>query len=192
MADDKASQGKAPETVPVADLLAQKNRAKKAEDALKAKEQELAQALSKNKKLEADLKVAKTDVEDDEEVKKIRASLIEEFDKLKAEQETHQKDLTSFTEREKKVRASELVAQAKTQYGVDIKVEDIIGSDNMDAEVNRHCLDTLAKQKAETPPAGSVYESGSGGIAKKGIPDMSDKEFADYVAKQTKEALSKK
>ncbi len=191
MVENKAS-GENPQTVPIADLLAQKNKVKKLEDALKAKEAEFAQTQGNIKKLEAELKVAKASGEDDEEIKKIKQSLIEEFDKLRAEQEKHQKDLTSFTEREKKVRASELVAQAKTQYGVDLKVDDIVESENPELRVKEICLEALAKQKAETPPAGSVYESGTGGITKKQPKDMSDKEFSEYLTKQKNEALSKK
>lgn len=169
-----------PKMVRESDLMAQKAKADKFEKELATIKGQLTQAQS-------ELKIAKMNGEDSEEVKKVKEYL-EERDKEVSKREGElNKSLASLEEREKESRVLALA----TEFGVDI--ESIRGTENPREKALELKLERLAKEKKEIPksPEENVFEKGAGGLAKKSILDMSDKEFKDLEASMKKEALSK-
>lgn len=147
---------------------------------------ELAKTKSELSKAQSDLKIAKTDVDDDEEVKKVRAMLVEEADELRKKREVLEKDLSSFQEREREVTAKELASK----YGID--ADALKDSEDMEKEALRLKLEKLSGEGKEPPPESSVYEREHPSIAKKGAWDLSDEEFNKQWDAKNREALSRK
>lgn len=172
-------------TVKASDLFALKEGARKRESQLKAELEEVRGALAD---ANAALKVAKVNVEDDEETAKVRTYLLEQHKELERERKKLEKDLASHKEREREVRAKELASK----YGVDI--ESISTEEDMEKEAYRLYAERLAKEKEElekkTPE--SVYESSPGGTVKVQPKDMPTADFDKYYERLKKEALLKR
>ena len=189
MADDKkpALSDKDAKTVPLADLMAQKRKVEKLEAELGKVTGELNTANSSLAQTKTALKVAKVSEVDDEEVTKIKKSLLDDDDRVRAEREKLDKDLASLKKRELEVVAKEFA----TKY--EVKVEDISGEETIEGmkikALELHA-EQLAKAKEETPEKESVFESGAGGLFKKKVADMDKKEFDQSWDKQKQEALA--
>jgi len=172
--------------VPIADLLAQKSKVKKLEE-------ELAEIKSKFNAVSAELEVAKANVEDDEEVKKVRAYLINQAKEIEEKRTQLDKDLASFKEREREVVAMELASK----YEVD--KDAILAGDDIEKTALSLYAERLAKEKEEltkkseeSSSSESVYESGAPSIVKKQPKDMTDEEFDAYEKRLREEALSQR
>ena len=170
----------APKMVREQDLMAQKKAKEKALE-------ELAEEKRKTARLEHELKVAKTDAEDEDEVLAIKEALKNQFDEIQQERAKFQTELTAF-EGEKK--ASRLQALA-SEHGVEI--DSIKDAEDPEKEALRLKLERIAGKMAEAPSPESVVEHApAGGIIKKMPLDMSDKEFADYETQKKAEYYKKK
>lgn len=176
-----STEGK-PKMVLESDLIAAKRGAAGREKQLK---EELAEARSAAAKVEAELRVAKLDADDDAEVKAVREYLIKQADEVAANRAKLEKDLGSFQEREGEARVQALA----TQYGV--AVELIKEAEDPEKEALKLYAERLAKEKAEAAPE-SIVETGESVTTKKSVWDMTDEEFDKDVAQKEREALSKK
>ena len=189
MVDKPTLSDKDVKTVPMADFMAQKRKAEKLEAELEKRTGERDSALSSLAQVKTELKVAKVSEVDDDEVVKVKKSLLEEDERIRAGKEKFDKDLASLKKRELEVEAKVFA----TKYGV--KVEDISGEETIEAmkikALELHA-EQLVKAKEETPEPESVFESGAGGLFKKKVADMDNKEFDQAWDKQKQEALSKK
>ena len=168
-----------------ADLIALKKGSIEREKRLKEELATIKEELAQSK---AELKITQTDVEDEEEVKTVKKYLLEQEKKIRAEKTKLEEDLTSFKERERGVRASELA----TKYGIDR--ETILAEEDIETTSLNLYAERLAKENEElkTKTSESIYESGTPGIVKKGVWDKTDEEFQADVAKQRREALTRK
>lgn len=176
-----------PKTVPESAIISLRESTTKEIRRLK---EELATTRTELSKSTSELKIAKVNMEDDEEVKKVRDYLLDREEELNKRKATLEEDLTSFTERERGVRAKELA----TKYGVD--VESISGEEDPEKKALELYAERLAQEKQalveKQVSAESVFESGPGGTIKVQPKDMSDADFDKHVKKLHDEALSKK
>jgi len=173
------------ETVPKKDLITFKEASKNREEKLKAEieklQNSLADEVSKVKMLDEQLKTAKVNLEDDADVKELRAAF-EAKDKELAERERQiEKERTSLDKERKEVRATKLVTEYSGK-GLAITEEDLADVQDMDAFVKDKYLEFLAKQNEELKtkppenPAESVFEGREGGVVTKPFADMSREE----------------
>ena len=171
------------QTVPLSELIAAKDKIKKLLSDLESERKVRAD-------VEAQLKVAKVNGEDDEEIKKVRQGLLDEWDKLKADKDKLDEDSTSFKEREKIFTVSQLASK----YGVE--VDAISDKDDPEKEALKLYAEKLTKEK-EVPKPG-VYDASSPAVARVDISKINvatpegRKQFADIEAQMKEEALSKK
>lgn len=159
---DKSNQEK---TVPLSQLMALKEKEKKTRA-------ELEEAKTSNAKLTSELKIAKTDIDDDEEVKGVRKFLVDEDTRIKEAATKLDKDTATFNERAKE---SQVKAWA-SEHGV--KEEDIVDAEDPEKEALRLKAERLTEEK-KAP--GSVFESGGGGVAGVQPKDMTDEAFEKHV-----------
>ncbi len=177
-----------PKMVRESDLVAVKKR----EDKLK---EELARVTSKITQLEddktgiaAELKIAKTDASDEDEVVRVREALIAQHDEnkksLKSDRDKFTEELTSFNKREKEGRVQELASKFK------VDVEAIQEADDPEKRAMELQLERLTSGN-ENSPEDIVDTSGGGGVVKKSIPNMTDEEFAAYEKQELAKAYEK-
>ena len=159
---DKPVQPKEAKMVPEKDLLAVAAR----RDKYKA---ELAEKDSLVAKLQAELRVAKLNVEDDEEIKAVKEYLLGLADSIDQREKKHSKDLADFEEREKDSRVKALAEE----YGVDLDV--IKDAEDPEKEALR-IVARQAKENKEKAPE-SVVDLSPSVTTKKNVWDMSDDEF---------------
>jgi len=193
MPDEK---NKAPQTVPIADLMKLKTKLEKTEKERDEALGKIPDYESQIRKLSADLKTATTNLQDDDEVKQVREYLTQENEEIEKKLKKYNEDITALSGRERKARAKELVMEYKSK-GLDLKDEDLLGAENMEDWVKSQHLEFLAKEneklKAQSHnPAETVFDGAEGAVVKKQPKDMSDAEFATYVKQQTQEALARK
>lgn len=200
--DKKPAQGQKPQPkmVPESDLIAVKKSLKSENDKLK---EELATIKSQFIESQAELEMANTNVEDDAEVKQVKAYLLGERKKLEKEKaefgkekSKYQEDLTSYQEREKESRVKALASE----HGVELDA--IKDAEDPEKEALRLKAERLTKEKEEiekkTPE--SVFEASQTGIVKKQPKDMDTtpptggglSEFDRFWESKKKEALSVK
>ena len=197
---EKPAQGQKPQPKMVheSDLIAVKKSMKSENDKLK---EELAKIKSQYAETQAELEMAHTNVEDDEEVKQVKAYLLglkkevlvakAEFEKEKSK---YQEDLTAFQEREKESRVKTLASE----YGVELDA--IKDAEDPEKEALRIKAERLTKEIEEKKTPESVYEASQTGIVKKQPKDMETtppstgglSEFDRYWEAKKKEALSVK
>ena len=178
--------------VPLADFLALKKGSADREKKLKG---QLDEALEQVSGLQSQLDIAKVDVDDDADVKVVRQDLLKRDKELRDGRAKHEKDLTAFAEREKVVKAKELVADYKAR-GVELDLDTLLGEEDME----RKALDQFASHLAEenlslktkepVKPT-SFFESTMISSSKKQPKDMTDDEFKQFVKEETTKALSK-
>ena len=193
MPDEK---DKKPQVVPIADLMKLKTKLEKVE---KEREDALAKVSdfeSQVRKLNADLKTATTNLEDDDEVKQVREFLMKENETLEQKlKDIETKGKALFT-RERGARAKELITDYKSK-GLVLKEEDVLSAEDIDDYAKSQHLEFLAKEnerlKAQpSNPAESIFEGGEGSMVKKQPKDMTSAEFATHLKNLQTEALSKK
>ena len=182
-----------------ADLIAVKKGAIEREKRLREQIEDLNRRVvdseSRQRQAESQLKIAKTNLDDDVEVKSVREYLLSEDARLKQERQKYQDDLTSFDKRERGVRAKELHMDLQSK-GVEIDLDSLLGAEDMEGESHRIFTEFLVKQNEElkkgkgTSPAESVFESGAGASTKKQPKDMTTPEFAEHVRTLKQMALS--
>lgn len=166
--------------IPETDLIALREGSKSRER--KWKEQ-LEEATRKIEDLTAREKVARLSAEDDEDVKAVKKYLLDKEEEIDKSRAKHEKELASFQERERGVRAKELAADYK-QRGVEIDPESLLSSEDMERVALDRYSEFLAEEnkklKETKTPAPSVFESTPAGTSKKMPKDMTDEEFAEF------------
>ena len=176
-----ANPAKGGKTVPEKDLIAVKMREKALKDELAGYKSRLAET-------EAELEARATNMDDDDEVRKVREHLISENKKLANERASLDKDKASLSEERKEARVKTLASE----YGVEL--DDIKDAEDPEKEALRLVNERLTKEKADqaTKTPESVYESSGGGAVKTNIKDMSDEEFMKYSDAKIQEASLKR
>ena len=158
--------------VPLDDFLAFKNASREREKKLKGQLEERDSQISK---LQTDLSVSQVDMDDDDAVKSVRAMLKEENKALETSREKYSKDVTSLSERERKVRAMELAAEYG-QRGVSIDYETLLEEEDMEKSVLTQYAEFLAeKEKKLVTPSEpkSIFETGPvSPVSAKAISDI--------------------
>ena len=158
--------------VPLDDFLAFKNASREREKKLKGQLEERDSQISK---LQTDLSVSQVDMDDDDAVKSVRAMLKEENKALETNREKYNKDVTSLSERERKVRAMELAAEYG-QRGVSIDYETLLEEEDMEKSVLTQYAEFLAeKEKKLVSPSElkSIFETGPvSPVSAKAIADI--------------------
>ena len=155
---------------------------------LEKAEKELSQLRTQNAQLNSELRIAKSNLDDEGDVKAVRAQLVEEADKLdKMRAELEQRE-TGVKEKE---RASQLQTLVST-YEVDI--EQLQHADDPEKEALRLYAKRLKEEKENKSPGLSpedvVERASVSTLPKKSVIDMSKEEFGNYE-KQLKVAASK-
>lgn len=186
----ESPEKESPKGIPGSEFKAFKEGAIRREKKLKEQlEERDAQIAS----LQGELRIAKMDVDDADDVKAVKAHLLERESEVNKKLQQHQKDLTSIAEREKKVRAQELAAEYK-EKGLTVDVESLLSAEDMDRFTLDRYAEFLAeenKKLKEKSPESRVFETGAVSVSRKQPKDMTDEEFADY-AKELKKAYSNK
>ena len=150
MAEDKM--------VKEADLIAFKKSAESREKKFKQELEELnkrvADAEAGRRQVESQLKITKVDLEDDEEVKKVREFLLNEDKRIENEAKKLQERLDSFTKRERGVMAKELAFEMKSK-GVELKEEALLEAEDMKAKAAEVYTEFLVQQNENLKRQGS-------------------------------------
>lgn len=173
-------------TVPASDLFAVKKQAEKLQEELANTKAELAD-------IKAELEIAHTDVEDSDEVARVKQYLLglekqvnAKVRDVEAREAKLKEDLASYEERDKESRVQALASEHQ------VEVDAIKDAEDPEKEALRLVNERLAKEKLElegkTPE--SVFETVGGGVIKKKIADMNDAEFAQKEKELKAEALS--
>ncbi len=180
---DTVEAPKKPDTkmIPETDLIALREGSKSRERKLK---EQLEEANRKVEDLTAREKVARlSGVDDDDDVKAVKKYLLEQEEEINKSRAKHEKEVASFQEREKGVRAKELVAEYK-QRGVEIDVEALLNSEDMErVSLDRYSVflaEENKKLKETKTPEPRVFESISAGTSRKMPKDMTNEEFAEF------------
>ena len=191
MTTDAASKEKqGQKMVPLAELVAQRQKSRQRETELKSQLQERDTRISG---LEDELKVVGVDVEDDEKLKNVRAYLVDREKKLAKEKADHDKKVTSLEAREREATVKELAAEFRAK-GVEVDAETLMDEDDprlkcMELYAAHLEQKTAQEEKEETP---QVFETGPQGVTKKMPADMTDEEFAEHEKTLKAEHYSKR
>ena len=177
------ASGNKPESSWKTDFFSYKEASLKREKKLK---EELAESKQRGAELEAELKIAKTDTEDEGEISEVKKALLKRDAELNEKDRKLAKDLASIEEREKEVRVKTLASEYQ------VEIDAIKDAEDPEKEALRIVAKRLTKEKEETPAPESVFESKTPGGVKVPIKDMPDTEFDAVWEKQKREALSKK
>ncbi len=165
--------------VPLSDFVTFKKAAEGREKKLKAQLEEKAKEVEK---AAGELRITKMNANDDEEVKTVKNYLLQKEQELRELEAAHSKRGTDLTERERKVKAKELVTDYKGR-GVELDVETLLSEDDMDVYAMSKFSEHLAeveKRVKETPPSRAVYESTLASTNRKMPKDMNDAELEAY------------
>lgn len=181
--------------VPERDLIAVKERLKKAEDTISSLRKQHSEATLAAETYKRQLETSKVDLQDDDEMKEVRKYLLEHEENLvKKERELSDRE-TAALERERKSHAKELVSEYKGR-GLELSEEELLNAEDMDGFVKDAHADFLAKEneRLKANPSGpeSVFDQGSGAVVKKEPKDMTDAEFTAYYSNLEKATLSKR
>ena len=185
-----------PTTVPIGDLLKLKDKADILQKKLHQAEDKIITLETSNSQYEAQLKTAKANLEDDDEVKEVRAYLLKMDEDLAKKGEEIKRNGIAHTTRERAVRAKELKLDYKSK-GLELEEEALIGAEDMEKFVTDRYVEFQAKEieglkKNPSNPSETVFESGAGSVVKKSPMQMTDQEFEKHWQGQKAEALSKK
>ncbi len=180
MADAVEAKKPDQKMVPETDLIALREGSKSREKRLKA---ELDEAQRKIEELSDKERIARLNGVDDDEVKAVKKYLLEEEDRVNKLRAKHEKDVASYQERERGVRARELAAEYK-QRGVEVDLDNLLNSEDMEKVALDRYAAFLAEEnkrlKETKPPEPSVFESTPAGTSKKMPKNMTDEEFAEF------------
>ena len=179
-------------TVPERDVIALKEILKGKE---KKWESEKTQFNSRIGQLENELKIAKANGEDTDEVGLVKKHLLDQAEQVNKDRTKLDEDLNSYKLKEREFRARQIAHDLKSR-GVEIEVESLLNEENMDAKSKDLLVEHLAKEneslkKTPSTPE-SVFESGSGGVTKKQPKDMTNEEFAAFEKSLHRQVLSRK
>ena len=173
MPDKGSDQKVAPKMVRESDLLAVKSQLKGFKDQLSSKDAEIV-------RLTSELKAAKVNLEDDDEVKDVRKWLIDraaELDERQSEQEKIKQDIE---EREASFKGKErgsLVQTLASKYGIEIDA--IKDADDPEKEALRLVVEREAGE-IKTPAEKTFETTPAGGRVKKDVWKMKPDEFQEY------------
>ena len=192
MAEDKPAQ---PKMIPESDLIAFKEATKKREERLKT---ELDSLKGQVQSLNSELEVAKAAAGSDEEVEKVKAHLLQKAKELDMRGKDYDKNVATLTDREKKARARELVAEYK-ERGVTLTIEELLETDDPEkyalSQFATHLAEENTKlkspEKKEEPKPAQVFETGVVSTRPKSPKDMSPTEFEAHVQSLRQTALAK-
>ena len=178
---DKKSE---PVMVRASDLVAVKKQLEKMQE-------KLAKAESDRNQFQSQLKIAKTNLDDDDDVKAVRKMLVDQAAEIDAKQAELDEAIKALGEKETDLSKREKVSWVKTlatEHGVE---EDAIkDADDPEKEALRLKAERLSKEIKS--PAEDVLDSTPGsGIVKKQIKDMTDEEFAVKEAEMKAKALAR-
>lgn len=182
---DSSPKKEEAKSIPLNDFVTFKKASIERERKLRA---QLEDANRQKGSLEAELKVTRANVVDDDEAKSVRAFLMAEKDKIDAKEKKYEEDVTAFRERERQVKVKELAGQ----YGID--ASDLEGEEDIDSVALRLYADKLTeenKKLKETSPTQTQYETGPVTVLKKQPKDMTNEEFAQHTREIKEKALSK-
>lgn len=189
MPDDKKVK-----MVPESELLTIKGIMRSKEKKWEMRETELTGQVSQ---LQNQLKIAKANGEDSEEVRLVKQDLIDQAKELETKRSKLDDDLNSHTKREREFRARVIAADLKSK-GVEVEVESLLDAEDMERHSKDLLVDYLAKENEalkkgpqERSPE-SVFERGSGGLFKKMPKDMNREEFAELEKNLKLQAASSK
>ncbi len=160
--------------VPEYQLIEYKKAAEHREKQAKERESQLSQAVAR---LENELKIAKANGDDSEEVQLVRQHLLTQNKELDEKRTKHEQDSATLTDRERKARARELVIELKSK-GVETDIDALLGAEDMDRHSKDLLVEFLAKEnerlKAQPSPNApeSVFDMGSGGVVRKSVKDI--------------------
>lgn len=166
--------------VPEADLIALREGSKSREKRWKA---ELDEAKQRIEELTDKERIARISADDDDDVKAVKKYLLDREEEIKKLRAKYEKDVASYQEREKGVRARELVAEYK-QRGVEIDADALLSSEDMERVALDRYSAFLAEEnkklkETKTPEPG-VFESTPAGTSRKMPKDMTTEEFAEF------------
>jgi len=186
------------DTVPTSEYLKIKNILKDKEKKWETAETNFKSQISQ---LQNEVKIAKANGENTEEVDLVKKHLVEQAEQIEKARSKLTEDSNSHTKREREFRAREIASDLKSR-GVEVTVESLLDEENMDIKAKDLLVDHLAKEnetlKKSPAPGESVFESGTGGILKKSVKDIDTstpegkKEFAQYEKQLREVALSRK
>ena len=164
-----------PTVVSMADFLALKKGSLERERKLK---EQLGDKDRKISELESEAIIAKVDVEDEGEVSTVKQMLLRQDKELRDERARQGKNVASFLERERKVRAREIVAEYKLR-GVELDSETLEGEEDMERvaldRYAEHLAEENKKLKEATPEKEELFEMANVGFTKKTIEDVNVK-----------------
>ena len=144
---------------------------------------------------ESQISTLKANLEDDEEVKKVRNFLLDEETRLNKIGTSLDEREGAASKRERAAQAKEIAAELKAQ-GLEVEEQSLIDAEDMWKMKSDLLVDFLSKEnkekKAPENPAENVFDAGHGGIVQKDVWDMTDEEFEKHDAQLKKVALSRK
>lgn len=172
--------------VPESDIIAFKKGATEREKRLK---EELAESKQRTVELEAGLKIAKADTDDEGKLSEIKTYLLEREGTLnERDKEIGKKEKDFASQAEEREREGRVKALAEEHK---VEINDITGADDPEKEALRLVAQRLTKEKEETLPPESVFESNTPGSVKKSVKDQTDEEFDASWERQKAEAYAK-
>lgn len=182
MGEGKSDQKVAPKMVRESDLIAIKEQLKKLKEESSKDKAELVQ-------LKSELRVAKTNLADDDEVKDVREFLLKREKELNEHEATLSDKESGLSERETSLKEREregLIQTFASKYN--LKVEEIKDADDPEKEALRLSHERLKKEK-EITPAAEVFEGAIPvGRAKVKVSEMNEQQLADFEKKLKAEA----
>ena len=178
--------------VPIADLMAIKAKLERANE-------ELAKERKARLTSESNLKIAKLNTEDDEQVQKVKSFLTEEWDKLNESKSKFEEEKTGF-QSERKVSQVKTLAE---KYGLD--VDALSEAEDPEKEAYRLIVERSDKEKKEaqekkapeSPSSPELFESTTAGFKSLNIADINPltlegrKQLAVVESKLKQEAAKK-
>ena len=190
-ASDKKRSENSEKRVPLSDFITVQKKLQKAEVEAKQLRQDVSS-------LKSDLAVSKASMDDDDDVKAVRAMLVGEAQQIKEDRSKLESERTSLDEREREVTAKSLVAEYSAK-GLDLELSTIQTAEDPTHYAREQWIEHLeglaetlkkgeaeSENKSENAEAGQqqdspVYESGGQGRLKVMPKDMTDAQFAEYT-----------
>jgi len=197
---EKPTQGDkkpGPKMFPESDVIALKRKVEKSEDRVISLQEELADTKSQLRTMESQLKIAKTNDDDEGELSSVKQHLLEESKEVEKQRKQAEKDLAKAEERVRLADAKEIVADLR-EKGIETDIDTLLGEEDMGKKSSELYTAHLAKEnealrkgKEEESP-GSVFEDGTPAVMKKSVQNMSDEDFEKHWQSQMAESLSRK
>lgn len=189
MAEEKVeSQEKQQKMVPLADLIAIKNRLKETTDRYEQATGEVQKLKNEQQLLDTELETAES-TGDADKIVLVKRKLLQKNRELdRREAELHVKE-TTVSKRERKLRAEELAGQ----FGIEAEL--LLSAEDMEKEALRVSHERLSQEKLaqkESEPSRSIYETGAPPVSKKEIWSMTDEEFKKHKESLVRQAATRR